>query len=1450
MATSPTTAVSAASFVNSIGVNVHMWEATSGYGNVSLVENDLAYLGVANVRDNFQTSSVAAFSSLASLGYKLDFVASPASMTIQNFVTQVDVFNAAHPGSIKAIEGPNEVNIWTVNYNGGSSLANAAQYQQAFYSAVRADSHLSNIPVYNLSLAYLDSTQYAQVGDLSGSANYANSHAYLNNAYAPQWSFNIILPFAKLDATSLPTVITETGYNTDPNDGYSGVDQTVQAKYTLDTLMDAYKDGVATTYLYELLDDVADPGNTNAQYHYGLFNADGTPKLAATAIHNLTAILNDPGASSSFTPGTLNYSVSNLTAPYGNQLLLQKSNGAFDLVLWGEPKIYNPTTDTEIAAPNDTVTVNFAQVEGTVTVYDPLLGNTPIATYHNVQQIQVNITDHPLVVEISNGSTLVAGPPAPVVVGFSPDSNIVGDGITAMTVLTLTGTAAANSTVTVFDGAKQLGTATANASGTWSFTTGTLASASHSFMATATDAAGNTSVVSAALNVTVDAVAPGAPAISSISPDTGVAGDHITSAAVLTLTGTAEANSTVTVFDGAKQLGTATANASGAWSYTTGTLASASHSFTATATDAAGNTSVASAAQTMTVAGVAPGAPAISTISPDTGVVGDHITSAAVLTLTGTAEANSTVTVFDGAKQLGTATANASGAWSYTTGTLASASHSFTATATDAAGNTSVASAAQTMTVAGVAPGAPAISTISPDTGVVGDHITSAAVLTLTGTAAANSTVIVFDGAKQLGTATANASGVWNYTTGTLASAGHSFTATATDAAGNTSVVSAALNVTVDAVAPGAPAISSISPDTGVVGDHITSATVLTLTGTAEANSTVTVFDGAKQLGTATANASGAWSYTTGTLASASHSFTATATDAAGNTGVASGTLAVTVDATAPNAPIITSDAVVNSNAVLLTGTAEANSTVAVFEGTTQIGTVTASANGAWSFTTGPLPSGDHGFTATATDIAGNVSLVSQVIDPTIGTAGLIEIFGSTSLVEVGNNFFLDSNAGVGPELMYGSTPVVAGQFGAWTPIGAEQTANGYEIAWHNTSTGQYTVWNTDSNGHYLSNIGTVSGASATLETIETSFHQDLNGDGVIGIPTATGPTTVIESIGSTSLVEVGINFFLDNSAGTGPELQYGNAPVSAGQFGAWTPIGAEQTANGYEIAWHNTSTGQYTVWNTDSHGNYLSNIGNVSGTSAMLETLETSFHQDLNGDGVIGVATTVIESFGSTSLVAVGNNFLLDNSAGTGPELQYGNAPVSAGQFGAWTPIGAEQTGTGYEIAWHNGSTDQYTVWNTDTNGHYLSNIGTMSGTSAALKLLETGFHQDLNGDGQIGSGAAVNAGPVNIVTGTAGNNTITSTAANEILVGNGGNDTFVFGTSFGNNVITDFQASGNSQDILQFSQNTFSNFAAVLAHAAQVGSDVVITADALDTVTLQNVHLASLQKTDIHIA
>ena len=70
------------------------------------------------------------------------------------------------------------------------------------------------------------------------------------------------------------------------------------------------------------------------------------------------------------------------------------------------------------------------------------------------------------------------------------------------------------------------------------------------------------------------------------------------------------------------------------------------------------------------------------------------------------------------------------------------------------------------------------------------------------------------------------------------------------------------------------PSIASYSTDSGTAGDGITNDNTLTLTGSAEANATVKVYDGATLLGTATANGAGAWSFTTAALANGAHSLT------------------------------------------------------------------------------------------------------------------------------------------------------------------------------------------------------------------------------------------------------------------------------------------------------------------------------------------------------------------------------------------------------------------------------------------------------------------------------------------------------------------------------------------------------------------------------------------------
>merc|ERR1712146_271294 len=86
------------------------------------------------------------------------------------------------------------------------------------------------------------------------------------------------------------------------------------------------------------------------------------------------------------------------------------------------------------------------------------------------------------------------------------------------------GTAEAGSTVELFDGSTSIGTVTVDGSGNWSITPSSdLSEGAHSLTAKATDAAGNTSANTTALNITVDKTIP---VISSMKPAANINPTH------------------------------------------------------------------------------------------------------------------------------------------------------------------------------------------------------------------------------------------------------------------------------------------------------------------------------------------------------------------------------------------------------------------------------------------------------------------------------------------------------------------------------------------------------------------------------------------------------------------------------------------------------------------------------------------------------------------------------------------------------------------------------------------------------------------------------------------------------------------------------------------------------------------------------------------------------------
>jgi YVTN family beta-propeller protein len=85
---------------------------------------------------------------------------------------------------------------------------------------------------------------------------------------------------------------------------------------------------------------------------------------------------------------------------------------------------------------------------------------------------------------------------------------------------------------------------------------------------------------------------------------------------------------------------------------------------------------------------------------------------------------------------------------------------------------------------------------------------------------------------------------------------------------------------------PEYPAILDIAPVPVITSEVLSKSGLVTLTGTTgEANDKIAVYDGTTSLGTTTTASDGTWSFTTGKVSNVVHTYTATATDFAGNVG-------------------------------------------------------------------------------------------------------------------------------------------------------------------------------------------------------------------------------------------------------------------------------------------------------------------------------------------------------------------------------------------------------------------------------------------------------------------------------------------------------------------------------------------------------------------------------------
>ncbi len=413
------TAVPANDFLSTIGVN----SAINSRGEYLEKTLDcMKYIGARWIRSGYGGGSIAHFERLYNeAGIKFSLGLDSGGSDIERVIEGAR--NLAPIGALLAIEGNNEPNNWTIEYKGekggGSySWVPVAELHRDLYEAVKSDPVLKDYPVWSLSetgaqtdncgLQFLTIPKGANTIMPEGTtfADFANCHNYIIH---PSWpgihnnqtwlasdptknapvdglydNFGLtwgqhFLGYDEETLLHLPRVTTETGVTIG-----DGVTEEHQALMYMSLYLAQFKRGWSYTSVYILRDRSDEAGNQS----FGFFAKDYTPRLAAHYMHNLTTILADDHSIEN--PGSVAYEIPNKPATV-HHLLMQKNDGRFELVVWGE----------RFEGGSDKIQVILDQEYDHIRIYNPTVGTEPVETLYNTRTVSLTMTNHPYVIEFS-----------------------------------------------------------------------------------------------------------------------------------------------------------------------------------------------------------------------------------------------------------------------------------------------------------------------------------------------------------------------------------------------------------------------------------------------------------------------------------------------------------------------------------------------------------------------------------------------------------------------------------------------------------------------------------------------------------------------------------------------------------------------------------------------------------------------------------------------------------------------------------------------------------------------------------------------------------------------------------------------------------------------------------------------------------------------------------------
>jgi hypothetical protein len=514
----------------------------------------------------------------------------------------------------------------------------------------------------------------------------------------------------------------------------------------------------------------------------------------------------------------------------------------------------------------------------------------------------------------------------------------------------------------------------------------------------------------------------------------------------------------------------------------------------------------------------------------------------------------------------------------------------------------------------------------------------------------------------------------------------------------------------IDTTAPATPAAPA---DSSVVNGYLNAANdtaAQALTGSAEKGSTVTIYDNGTQVGTATANATtGAWSFTIGRLADASaHSYTVTATDAAGNVSAPSGALSFTVDAALPKVLSLTATDPALTNAGTVHYTLTFSEPVTGVDAS-QFSLVTTGVSGASIASVTPV-SGSNGtqYTVTINDGSGDGTLALD--------------FTGVKVRDLAGNPL--------PGGAFQAGPTIAGVAGHVKAV--DLNGDGYPDLVCESSSNTISVMLGNGNGTFQAPVTYAAGTNANGISVG-----DVNGDGV--------PDLVISNYNGNGTVST----LLGNGNGTFQQ------PITSSTNSGWPSGSAIADVNG-------DGKPDLIVANDANRGGVSILLGNGDGVFTPRTVLPSDGDPvtvavgDLNGDGIPDLV------FSNVAWGAQDVQVYLGNGDGTFSQAGKVMAP-NPNTFGVAL---ADLTGNGKEDLIFTGYDGTVSVALGNGNGTFQTPVSYTVG-SANLGIAPGNVTvADINGDGKLD--LIVPGGPANSVSALFGNGDGTFQPAQQIATGN----------------------------------------------------------------------------------